>query len=44
MSNITPEYLFQAIGELTIEGRLLRAEIAKLQKEIVESKKPINKE
>jgi len=32
------EQLFQIIGELLVENRLLRQEIAKLQKEIVELK------
>ena len=32
------EQLFQIIGELFVENRLLRQEIAKLQKEITELK------
>lgn len=32
------EQLFQIIGELLVENRLLRQEIAKLQKEITELK------
>ena len=32
------EQLFQIIGELFVENRLLRQEIAKLQKEIMELK------
>jgi hypothetical protein len=34
MANVTPEYLFQTIGELTIEGRLLRREIEAKNREI----------
>jgi hypothetical protein len=35
---MTAEQLFQIIGELFVENRLLRQEIAKLQKEITELK------
>lgn len=35
---MTAEQLFQIIGELFVENRLLRQEIAKLQKEIAELK------
>jgi len=36
---MTAEQLFQIIGELFTENKLLRVEIAKLQKEIAELKK-----
>jgi len=32
--SITPEQLFQIIGELTVENRILRMELAKHQKEV----------
>lgn len=35
---MSAEQLFQIIGELFVENRLLRQEIAKLQKEITELK------
>ena len=44
MSNVTPEYLFQRIGEKDIEADLLRREVLRLQKEIVDSKEPIKKD
>jgi len=36
---MTVEQLFQIVGELFAENRLLKIEIAKLQKEIAELKK-----
>ena len=37
-NQITPDQLFQIIGELTVETRILRQELARLQKEIIDSK------
>lgn len=42
MTQVTPEYLFQVIGELIIENRLLAIELARKQKEIVEIRKKID--
>lgn len=35
-NEIKPEYLFQIVGELTIENRMLKKEILRLQKEFAE--------
>ncbi len=39
MNQITPEYLFQMIGEMVVENKILRIEIARLQAELAELKK-----